>query len=1331
MSSLYFDARIDGAQLQQDIANINKQIGQISANMQKEGQEIDTITRRIGQGLAGAFSIFSAGAFVKDIARVRGEFQQLEVAFETMLGSKAKADQLMAEVVEFAARTPFELSDVASGAKQLLAYGLAAEDIIPTLKSLGDVSAGLSVPIERLILNYGQVRTQMRMTGRDLRDFQLQGVPIVAELAKQLDVTEVKIQEMVSAGEISFEMVEKAFKSMTDEGGRFNNLMDKQAETITGLASNFADAWDRMLNSIGQQNEGILSGSLKGAIQLVENYEEVLKILKVLVVTYGTYKAAVVATGVATRIIAQYGIYDIATKKLQAAATLKAAAAQTALNTAAKANPYGLILSAITALATVLTVYSNKTEESAKVVAEFKKNLSESTKAIKADFDAIKNANEGTSERAKFIDIANEKYKDYLPNLLNEASSLYEIEKAQNAVTTAIAKTLAFKAQEDAISNTKLNVDNQLQEFYKQIESASKKLNDAQKGQFTALIEKYKETLREQFDNLGYMPEFSINGINKIFNEISGGADLSGWAISGLDMAMKALIYSEVELQEKTNGLKTTYEEYLKALGIGQAPPEPTTITTINQKIKDTKKLLDEATLKLQKLRAPDSTASIEDIQTQENSIKELESKLAILTGISKKAQQEIEKSAKERLQALTDFADAELQLERNMQASRKQGSDRQKAETELQYQQELDRIKKQQEEYLKAWNLKQGFKPGDKGYITELPVEVLAKFDQLRIDAETQKNNRIAEINRETAREIKEIWSIATDSFLSDSEREIAAINQRYDDLIERAKKAGETDFSAINNARAKAIDEATINSGLKRLDFEQDIEIQWAEISTQGYNREIEIERKKLEIAKKFAKQKIELLKKSGTQQSKQDIEQLELFIAAIDKGLQNLNKKTLSDSLAQITQMVDEFKNLSDEIFGVDSQLSNILSGLGQMGASLTRIASGDYSGALSLITSMYKMAMNTSNVEKRLSKPWEEFEKWVSASNRELERYIKLRDDAIGWDRYTSADTAIDEMIAKIEEAENKLADMSTSFTLEGTGWFNKANREVANQLKALHDKLGGVFKEETYREWGAAFWEKVKAIYSYDLDQLLFDEAGNFTLEKINKLIDEGIITDQKVIEAVNYYEELVSKLADAEKQKQELLTATMSDRIADGIIDGFEQGYNSAADFAENFEGLMKSAILNALKIQTLEEPLKEWYRQFAAASESDNILTAEEIALLEDSYNAIIEAAQRRYEEMKRLSGLNFSADGIDQQGLSGAIKGITEETASLIAGQFYAMRETNQRQYMTGLQQLDAINQSVTHLAEIASNTRHNQKLVSIDRRLEDMNNYLKSAI
>lgn len=175
------------------------------------------------------------------LAKTLSNFEQLDVAFATMLGSAEKADELVTDMLEFAAETPFEIKEIGPTVKQLLAMGSNAEIVLDELKMLGDVAAGLGIPISRLALNFGQVRAQTKLTGRELRDFAIAGVPLLSELAKMLGITESAVTEMVSRGAIGFDKVNEAFRRMTEEGGRFHNLMIKQSKTLGGLWSNFLD----------------------------------------------------------------------------------------------------------------------------------------------------------------------------------------------------------------------------------------------------------------------------------------------------------------------------------------------------------------------------------------------------------------------------------------------------------------------------------------------------------------------------------------------------------------------------------------------------------------------------------------------------------------------------------------------------------------------------------------------------------------------------------------------------------------------------------------------------------------------------------------------------------------------------------------------------------------------------------------------------------------------------------------------------------------------------------------------------------------------------------
>lgn len=260
-----------------------------------ESEKIDQSFKRLGQLAAGYLTFNQLSQLPGQIVRVRGEFQQLEIALNTMLGSKSKADALMGEIVQTAATTPFGMKDLAAGTKQLLAYGSASESVIGEIRMLGDVASGVSVPINDLIYLYGTLRSQGRAYAVDIRQFAGRGIPIYAELAKVLNVQVGEVNALVEAGRVGFPQVEQAFRNMTSAGGMFTGLMDAQSKSLPGMIERLKDAVDQMFNDIGRSNQAFAEGVIQGAAGVVEHYEEIADVLTILISTYGAYKAAVLA----------------------------------------------------------------------------------------------------------------------------------------------------------------------------------------------------------------------------------------------------------------------------------------------------------------------------------------------------------------------------------------------------------------------------------------------------------------------------------------------------------------------------------------------------------------------------------------------------------------------------------------------------------------------------------------------------------------------------------------------------------------------------------------------------------------------------------------------------------------------------------------------------------------------------------------------------------------------------------------------------------------------------------------------------------------------------
>lgn len=229
------------------------------------------------------------------IFNVRSQFQQLEISFTTMLGSEQRAGALMNQLVQTAAKTPFDMSSITNGAKQLLAYGTAANEVNDILVHLGDISAGLSVPLNDLVYLYGTTMSQGRMYTMDLRQFMGRGIPMAEELGKIMGKTTQEVQQAVTDGKVGADLVKKAIINMTEEGGKFGGLMEKQSTTLQGKWSNIGDSVDQMFNELGKKSQGIFGTGLDLISSLVDNWQTLVKTIGSAVVMVGTYKAGLMA----------------------------------------------------------------------------------------------------------------------------------------------------------------------------------------------------------------------------------------------------------------------------------------------------------------------------------------------------------------------------------------------------------------------------------------------------------------------------------------------------------------------------------------------------------------------------------------------------------------------------------------------------------------------------------------------------------------------------------------------------------------------------------------------------------------------------------------------------------------------------------------------------------------------------------------------------------------------------------------------------------------------------------------------------------------------------
>lgn len=295
MASIKFDITGDNSSVLKAFRGVQDGVSQTARAVEQQGQSIENVFNRIKSVASMAFAGFTAKEIISTLGTVRGEFQQFEIAFETMLGSGQKAKGMISDLANLAASTPFDMKGVVNGAKQLLAYGFAANEITDTMRRLGDVSAGLGLNLQDLTWLYGTTMVQGRLFTRDLMQFTGRGIPLTEELAKQFGVTKDKVSELVTAGKVGFPEVKKAIESLTNEGGKFGGLMEKQSHSITGQISNIQDTIEMAINDLGTQTEGLMNDALDITSKVIDHWKEIGEVILAAASAIGLYKAMAVS----------------------------------------------------------------------------------------------------------------------------------------------------------------------------------------------------------------------------------------------------------------------------------------------------------------------------------------------------------------------------------------------------------------------------------------------------------------------------------------------------------------------------------------------------------------------------------------------------------------------------------------------------------------------------------------------------------------------------------------------------------------------------------------------------------------------------------------------------------------------------------------------------------------------------------------------------------------------------------------------------------------------------------------------------------------------------
>lgn len=541
---------------------------------EQQGQRIDALLGKLKETAAMIGVGFGVKEFGRKVMEVRGQFQQLEMAFNTMLQSESKANDLMNQLVRTAATTPFDLQGVAEGAKQLLAYGTSAEEVNGTLVRLGDIAASLSIPLNDLVWLYGTTMTQGRMFTQDLRQFQGRGIPIAEEIAKIKGVAVDAVGELVTAGNVTSDVVKQAIENMTAEGSKFGGLMEAQSHTITGQISNIEDSIDMMFNSIGQKSEGVINTTLSGVSYVIGHWEQVGKVILTVATAFGTYKAALLAVIAAQKIAAMAKTAEAFISLAKGITTAKDA--MLLFNIATKANPLGLILGIIASAAAAFALFGDSTDEATEKQEKFGESADKAAEKAESLFAILQSASSTSKVHKDALNELKGIADEYGITLSKEGDLTQQLIEKKEALIGVIREEAIERQRANDITDASDAYQKNIQDLKDKIkDSLSDDFSDMQKNQLVNLIseedikkitEAYKAMINAQKKSVeltgSWNSRFSTEQIGTYNKTISDLAEKVGVYSKALGVSERSANDAKRAIQNNGMALATTRKEY-------------------------------------------------------------------------------------------------------------------------------------------------------------------------------------------------------------------------------------------------------------------------------------------------------------------------------------------------------------------------------------------------------------------------------------------------------------------------------------------------------------------------------------------------------------------------------------------------------------------------------------------------------------------------------------------------------------------------------------------------------------------------------------------------
>lgn len=1304
---------------------------------EKEGAKIEQMFKRATSSVFAFFSAAQATSFVKSMATVHGEFQQIEIALETILGNEREAATLMNQLRETAAKTPFDMKGIANGAKQLLAYGEDAATVNETLIKLGNIAAGLSQPLGDLVYLYGTTMTQGRLYTQDFNQFVGRGIPMIKELAEYFGVAESEVRGLVEAGKVGFPEVQAVISSLTEEGGMFFNLMEKQSTSVIGKISNLGDAWDAALDKMGESSEGFIYTGIEGLTYLVEHYDTVLKILGTLVTAYGSYKAALIAINAIQKVSATVA----ATRALLAQTQMltRATQAQILFNQAVKANPYVLAFSALTTVITALAMFCDKSDEAEESVSRLenanKKASEEFDKEaakIKSLQDVVANANVAYDERKKALDKLREIVPEYNASLSKEGELVNNNTDAIKDYLVQLEKQIKLKAAQE-----------ELEEAYKEQRELQREWDSAREDL------SLKRTNSAYYDKpiidvAGMFGQRDLQKAEARFNDVDARLTKVNQTIASLNSEIAT---TSTETNGSTKQFKT-FSEQLEAA--------KNKVTTLKAELKD---------LLAGKGNEESFVKAIEDKRKE---LKAAEDAYDTLRGIDPKSKKASTSSTTDYKTKIANegrelerlYKDMELSIQRARIDAMDEGLEKVLAENELNHKAELEAIERQKEDTLRKiqerektiwesenpdWK-KKGltFTPTT----TELPKDVASQFDALTKAA----NDRLVTDNKK-----------ALDDMLSDYmsyEQKRSKIKEEYDKKRQSLYNEDGSFRSGVSQGNVDELNRSETEA-LKAVDEE----FAQREATYQSWMEAIaNMTLRQLEAVLAKAEQELAELEQSGDA----DDSQMAVARAKVNTARKKVEKANADNDLTPGKRTIKEWEDLYKTLMEAEKEFESVGDAVEGTAGKIISSAGQIMTSTLSMINSIITLATTSSTgiqtaatasakaiqtVEKAsviltiISAAMQVAMAIINLFNKddeyqeEIER-LQERIDQLQWELENTEAYRLNENIDILKLVKSTYAEVTTEVL--------KLHSAGMSTWGSFYQIIGKVIYNEEILKKASQEIAKTYANLEYTVDKALgekrFDEAKN----QLANIAQQQLLIQEQIRNEDAKKKTDHDKIADWERQIIELgeeankiindiveeimggSAADLASELGDAFIEAFRAGEDAAEAWGEKVDDIVANVIKRMLVSKCLEEPLgdifdkykSKWYKdgEFAgidAIMESMNGF-ANDLNAVGDEFQTIWDSLP---DSIKNLITVTDDAREASERGIATASQESVDENngrLTVIQGHTYTMNENVKLIVLLGDKILEAIN-------IIRANTEYCKRLDNIDKQISSMRNKL----